>query len=235
MNVVILDTGCANLNSVKSAIGRHGYEPVVSRDPEVVLRADKLFLPGVGTAQAAMDQLRDRELIDLIKACTQPVLGICLGMQLLGKRSEENNGVDLLGIIEEDVPKMTDHGLPLPQATVHGDALLITQAIDNLLANALAFCPQGGNIRLSLSSDKAAVRLRIINNGTAIPDYALPRLFERFFSLPRPDGSGRSSGLGLSFVAQIMALHGGSVAVANHADGVVAELVFPATPPKQSS
>ncbi len=49
MNVVILDTGCANLNSVKSAIGRHGYEPVVSRDPEVVLRADKLFLPGVGT------------------------------------------------------------------------------------------------------------------------------------------------------------------------------------------
>ena len=80
----------------------------------VVLRADKLFLPGVGTAQAAMDQLRDRELIDLIKACTQPVLGICLGMQLLGKRSEENNGVDLLGIIEEEVPKMTDHGLPLP-------------------------------------------------------------------------------------------------------------------------
>jgi hypothetical protein len=51
MNVVILDTGCANLNSVKSAIGRHGYEPVVSRDPEWYARADKLFLPGVGTAR----------------------------------------------------------------------------------------------------------------------------------------------------------------------------------------
>jgi imidazole glycerol phosphate synthase glutamine amidotransferase subunit len=89
MNVVILDTGCANLNSVKSAIGRHGYEPVVSRDPDVVLRADKLFLPGVGTAQAAMDQMRERELIDLIKACTQPVLGICLGMQLLGAQRRE--------------------------------------------------------------------------------------------------------------------------------------------------
>lgn len=83
MNVVILDTGCANLHSVKSAVARHGYDPVVSRDPEVVLRADKLFLPGVGTAQAAMDQLHERELIELIKACTQPVLGICLGMQLL--------------------------------------------------------------------------------------------------------------------------------------------------------
>lgn len=79
MNVVILDTGCANLNSVKSAIARHGYEPAVSRDPDVVLRADKLFLPGVGTAQAAMDQIRERELVDLIKACTQPVLGICAG------------------------------------------------------------------------------------------------------------------------------------------------------------
>lgn len=105
MNVVILDTGCANLNSVKSAIARHGYELMVSRDPDVVLRADKLFLPGVGTAQAAMDQIHERELVDLIKACTQPVLGICLGMQLLGRRSEESNGVELLGIIEEDVPK----------------------------------------------------------------------------------------------------------------------------------
>ena len=121
MNVVILDTGCANLNSVKSAIGRHGYEPVVSRDPEVVLRADKLFLPGVGTAQAAMDQLRDRELIDLIKACTQPVLGICLGMQLLGKRSEENNGVDLLsGLVTSEAGMIAlidlQHLLTIPGA-----------------------------------------------------------------------------------------------------------------------
>lgn len=114
MNVVILDTGCANLNSVRSAVSRHGYEPVVSRDPDIVLRADKLFLPGVGTAQAAMDQLRERELIDLIKACTQPVLGICLGMQLLARHSEETHGVDMLGIIDQDVPKMSDFGLPLP-------------------------------------------------------------------------------------------------------------------------
>jgi imidazole glycerol-phosphate synthase subunit HisH len=114
MNVVVLDTGCANLNSVTSAVRRHGYEPVVSRDPDVVLRADKLFLPGVGTAQAAMDQLRERELIELIKACTQPVLGICLGMQLLGRSSEETGGVELLGIIDQDVPKMTNFGLPLP-------------------------------------------------------------------------------------------------------------------------
>ncbi|TPG64824.1 imidazole glycerol phosphate synthase subunit HisH [Ewingella americana] len=114
MNVVILDTGCANLSSVKYAVQRLGYEPDVSRDPEVVLLADKLFLPGVGTARAAMEQLEQRELIDLIKACTQPVLGICLGMQLLGSGSDENGGIKTLGIIDQPVLRMQDRGLPLP-------------------------------------------------------------------------------------------------------------------------
>ncbi|PZD58361.1 imidazole glycerol phosphate synthase subunit HisH [Pantoea ananatis] len=114
MNVVILDTGCANLSSVKWAVERLGYAPEVSRHPDVVLRADKLFLPGVGTAQAAMNQLQERELIELVKACTQPVLGICLGMQLLGSHSEENGGVPTLGIIDHPVSLMDTQGLPLP-------------------------------------------------------------------------------------------------------------------------
>lgn len=114
MNVVILDTGCANLSSVNYAVQRLGYQPEVSRDPEIVLRADKLFLPGVGTAQAAMEQLVQRDLIALIKACTQPVLGICLGMQLLAASSEENGGINTLGIIDAPVKQMNDLGLPLP-------------------------------------------------------------------------------------------------------------------------
>lgn len=114
MKVVILDTGCANLFSVTAAVRRLGYQPVVSRDTDIVLHADKLFLPGVGTARAAMDQLRERGLIDLVKACTQPVLGICLGMQLLGSQSDESGGIPTLGIIDAPVSKMTDFGLPLP-------------------------------------------------------------------------------------------------------------------------
>lgn len=114
MSVVILDTGCANLSSVKWAIERLGYTPEVSRHPDVVLRADKLFLPGVGTARAAMNQLRERELISLVQACTQPVLGICLGMQLLGRGSDENGGVATLGIIDQPVSLMDTRELPLP-------------------------------------------------------------------------------------------------------------------------
>ncbi|PLR31826.1 imidazole glycerol phosphate synthase subunit HisH [Chimaeribacter californicus] len=136
MNVVILDTGCANLSSVNYAIQRLGYTPVVSRDADVVLRADKLFLPGVGTAQAAMDQLEQRDLIDLIKACTQPVLGICLGMQLLASSSEENGGVPTLGIIDTPVIKMEDRGLPLPhmgwnQVTANADSHLFRGIADD--------------------------------------------------------------------------------------------------------
>ncbi len=82
---------------MKSAIARHGYEPKVSRDPDVVLLADKLFLPGVGTAQAAMDQVRERELFDLHQSLYPTGAGHLLGMQLLGRRSEESNGVELAG------------------------------------------------------------------------------------------------------------------------------------------
>lgn len=65
--VVIIDTGCANVSSVRFAIERLGYTVTVSKDPQVVLAADKLFLPGVGTASEAMKNLEERDLIELVK------------------------------------------------------------------------------------------------------------------------------------------------------------------------
>lgn len=114
MKVVILDTGCANLASVAYAVKRLGYEPIVSYEKNTVLSADKLFLPGVGTASAAMEQLKTRELIPLIKALTQPVLGICLGMQILASVSEEGKDIPLLGLIDGTIDKLDTAGLPLP-------------------------------------------------------------------------------------------------------------------------
>lgn len=117
--VVIIDTGCANVSSVRFAIERLGYTVTVSKDPDVVLAADKLFLPGVGTASEAMKNLRERDLIELVKQVDKPLLGICLGMQLLGEVSEEQgqNGKELvpcLGLCEAPVRKMETGALPLP-------------------------------------------------------------------------------------------------------------------------
>ncbi|MBK4765228.1 MAG: imidazole glycerol phosphate synthase subunit HisH [Pantoea sp. Brub] len=114
MNIVILNTGCANLTSVKWAIKRLGYIPDISCNPNTILNADKLILPGVGTARTAMNQLKKYNLINLIKEFTKPVLGICLGMQLLGNISEENGGTPTLGIVDEKVSLVKTNGLPLP-------------------------------------------------------------------------------------------------------------------------
>jgi glutamine amidotransferase len=118
-NVVIIDTGCANVSSVRFAIQRLGYTVEVSKDPEVVLAADKLFLPGVGTASEAMQNLQERNLIELVKKVEKPLLGICLGMQLLGKLSQEkgskaNDIVECLGLCEGEVKLMDTGDLPLP-------------------------------------------------------------------------------------------------------------------------
>ncbi|WP_026972521.1 imidazole glycerol phosphate synthase subunit HisH [Aliagarivorans marinus] len=98
--IVIIDTGCANLSSVKFAVERLGYKVVISKEREDILGADKLFLPGVGTATEAMENLRQRGLIELVKQVDKPLLGICLGMQMLAEFSIEGGAKQA----EEPVP-----------------------------------------------------------------------------------------------------------------------------------
>ncbi|SBT12274.1 imidazole glycerol phosphate synthase subunit HisH [Vibrio celticus] len=117
--VVIIDTGCANVSSVKFAIERLGYAVEISKEPEVVLAADKLFLPGVGTASEAMKNLQERDLVTLVKQVEKPLLGICLGMQLLGKLSQEKGQkadelVECLGLCDGEVRLLQTGDLPLP-------------------------------------------------------------------------------------------------------------------------
>ena len=107
------------------------------------------------------------------------------------------------------------------QPVLQGDPILLSQAIHNLLANALDFAAPHTTIRIILT----AAALHIDNQGDPIPDYALAKIPQRFYSLPRANGR-RSSGLGLSFVAEIMRLHGGRLALQNQSHGVRASLIF---------
>lgn len=123
----------------------------------------------------------------------------------------------------------------LPEgAAVLGEHFLIAQAIGNLLDNALDFTPAQGVITLDAEPAGNSWRLTLSNSGSAIPDYARPRLFERFYSLPRPDTGRKSTGLGLAFVREVAYLHGGEIAVDNLTGpngavvGVAARLTLPA-------
>lgn len=117
MNVVIVKYNAGNIQSVQYALERIGAIALVTDDHELIRSADKVIFPGVGEASTAMSYLKSRSLDTLIKELEQPVLGICLGMQLMCKHSEEND-TECLGIFDEQVklfqPKQ-DVNLKVPQ------------------------------------------------------------------------------------------------------------------------
>lgn len=112
--IVIIDYGAGNVFSVKNALKAIGVEAIISDHPNEIQEADKVIFPGVGAAGNAMNQLNNKNLIEIIPALRQPVLGICLGMQLLMDFSEEDN-TSCLGIISGSVKKFKPFsGLRVP-------------------------------------------------------------------------------------------------------------------------
>lgn len=104
MNVAILKYNAGNVRSVEIALERIGLKAILTDDHEILLSADKIIFPGVGEASSAMTYLKSRNLDQLLLSCKQPVLGICLGMQLMCSHSEENN-TSCLGIFKQKVKK----------------------------------------------------------------------------------------------------------------------------------
>jgi len=114
VKLAIVDVGCGNIGSVGIAFERFGLSPIVSGDAATLASADKVILPGVGAAGYAMAQIKARGLNGPLRALKQPVLGICLGMQLLFERSEED-GTECLGIVAGSVRKLEPGpGMPVP-------------------------------------------------------------------------------------------------------------------------
>lgn len=131
MSLAIIDSGGANIASVRFALQRLGVESVFTDDPGVIRRADRVILPGVGAAAAAMTHLHEQGLVECIRQLTQPVLGICLGMQLLFESSEEGD-VDCLGLIPGRLKRFSQSpGLRVPHmgwnaaTTLRMDPLLV--------------------------------------------------------------------------------------------------------------
>jgi len=109
MKVVIIDYNAGNTCSVQFALERLGIAPLLTGDAEQILKADKVILPGVGSAGSAMQQLKEKGIDKVIAGLQQPVLGICLGMQLLCSYSEEQD-TKCLGIFEETVRRFKGDG-----------------------------------------------------------------------------------------------------------------------------
>ncbi|MEN8249936.1 MAG: imidazole glycerol phosphate synthase subunit HisH [Bacteroidota bacterium] len=105
--IAIIKYNAGNIRSVQNALARLGYESIITDDPEEIRKAKKVIFPGVGEASTAMNYLQEKGLNEVIACLKQPVLGICLGLQLMCKHSEEGN-TTCLGIFNAEVRKFPD-------------------------------------------------------------------------------------------------------------------------------
>lgn len=131
MSIAVVDSGGANISSVLHALRRLGSEPVFTSDATQIQAADRVILPGVGAAGRAMEVLKESGLVEQIRQLKQPVLGICLGMQLLFESSEEDDAF-LLGLIPGRLTRLEEsEGLRVPHM---GWNVISNQKPDSLTA-----------------------------------------------------------------------------------------------------
>lgn len=123
--LAIVDSGGANIASVRFALERLGVKSELTADPAVIRAAERVILPGVGSASEGMKRLQAKGLVECVRSLTQPVLGVCLGMQLLFESSEEDGGVQTLGLIPGKVALLpSSPGITVPHMgwnTLHTD------------------------------------------------------------------------------------------------------------------
>ena len=153
MNVAIVRYNAGNNRSVLNALERLGVSATVTGDPGLLQSADKVIFPGVGEASSAMKYLRQKQLDDTIRSLTQPVLGVCLGMQLLCEHSEEND-TECLGIIPGRVRRFANTDLKVPHMGWNSVSEMNSSLFDGVLDNSYAYFVHG--FYVERSSDTVA-------------------------------------------------------------------------------
>ena len=155
--IAIIDYDTGNLRSVCNALERIGAEYVLTDDPAVISQADRVLLPGVGEASTAMQKLQERGLCEVIRGLKMPVLGICIGMQLMCRHSDEGD-VDCLGIFDADVKKFEpdpSRGVKVPHMGWNAITELRTALFDGLPDGSFVYFVH--SFAASVSSDTIAV------------------------------------------------------------------------------
>jgi two-component system sensor histidine kinase CreC len=189
---------------------------------EMPLAQQQRFVSNIDSESARMQQLIER-LLNLAQVEQRQGL-------------EERVAVPLAGLVDEllsaQAARIEGKQLRVElqiaaDLNLLGEPFLLRQALGNLLENALDFTPPHGVLRLRAERVGEQIEFRLFNQAEAIPDYALPRLSERFYSLPRPDSGRKSTGLGLNFVEEVVKLHGGAMSVGNVDGGVQVSLHLP--------
>jgi two-component system sensor histidine kinase CreC len=153
------------------------------------------------------------------------------------REKPEMETVDLNGmvrtVVESHEPLLASKNVTMEisvpdGSTLDGNAFLLHQALENLVQNAIEFSPTGGLVSVTVATERDRVTLSVTDEGPGIPEYALDRIFDRFYSLGRPDTGKKSTGLGLNLVREVAKSHGGTIRVTNRPEGgALAELSLP--------
>ena len=192
-------------------------------DEEMTPGQRKRFLDNIRSESERMQGLVDRMLS---RAALEKRKGL-MHTEAIDMRELVNDVVDsLMPVararhieIRQTIPAETD---------ICGEYFLLRQALANLLRNAIDFSPEHSLVELAVTSDDGLITFEVLDSGAGIPDYAQSRIFERFYSLPRPDSGKKGSGLGLNFVREIAKLHNGGIRLTNRpGGGICASLYIP--------
>lgn len=182
MKIIIIDYGAGNIKSIQFAFKRLGYDAVLSSSVEEIKKADKVIFPGVGEASSAMKKLRVSGLDDIIPKLKQPVLGICLGMQLLCNSTEENNTKGL-GVFNTNV-KRFQNNVKVPQISWNTITNLNSKLFKNINENEFMYLVH------SYYAENCSEQIAITNYGLA---YAAALQKDNFYGVQfHPEKSGKA-------------------------------------------